>query len=457
MKYGLIINKKTENIGDDIQAYAAKRFLPQTDYIIDREELDTFAIKNNINEEVSVIMNGWYMYNKFNWPPTSILNPLPLSMHITADDYWGIGDSFLDGIGGEYLVKHGPVGARDQSTLELLQNKKIPSYLSGCLTLTLQKCKNIVSSNDILLVDISGEVEEKIKEQFSSLNFKSTSNFVDYTYTEKTIEERISNVENILGEYQKARCVITSRLHCALPCLALEVPVILIYKDEFKSRMSSFLDLLHVCDETDVIKNGLNFDLVNPLPNKKEYRAIRDNLEYICTNFINSCQNRNKKKNSSQDCSASVLMWQKDLIYSSWINIEKKLKAAHTWSQTLENTKKYLDTQLESQKAWSEELQNAKDYLATCLEKEQQRSQELSDSLTELKNWSDQLQDAKDYLESATVEQNGRISDIESKCIDYESKISDLENELAKMRYKYNRLTTDSVVKKIIKLRKLDL
>ena len=43
MKYGLVIYKDTDNIGDDILSYAASRFLPQIDYIIDREQLDIFA------------------------------------------------------------------------------------------------------------------------------------------------------------------------------------------------------------------------------------------------------------------------------------------------------------------------------------------------------------------------------------------------------------------------------
>ena len=36
MKYGLLVFKETDNIGDDIQAYAAERFLPKVDYYIDR-------------------------------------------------------------------------------------------------------------------------------------------------------------------------------------------------------------------------------------------------------------------------------------------------------------------------------------------------------------------------------------------------------------------------------------
>ena len=86
MKYGLVVNIKTENIGDDIQSYAAKQFLPTIDYVIDREALDTF---DSHGEVVKAIMNGWYMYSKFNWPPTSSIDPLWVAIHISENDYFG--------------------------------------------------------------------------------------------------------------------------------------------------------------------------------------------------------------------------------------------------------------------------------------------------------------------------------------------------------------------------------
>ena len=133
MKFGLVLNKGTDNIGDDIQSYAAMRFLPSVDYVIDREGMDTFESNG---ERVKAIMNGWYMYNKSNWPPSESIDPLWVSVHISKNDYFGIGERFLDGLGGEYLKYYAPIGARDVSTLELLRKKGIPAYLSGCLTLT---------------------------------------------------------------------------------------------------------------------------------------------------------------------------------------------------------------------------------------------------------------------------------------------------------------------------------
>ena len=66
MKYGILLNNRTDNIGDDIQSYAACRFLPSIDYYVDRENLDTFGY-GEIEEPVTVIMNAWYMYNKLLW------------------------------------------------------------------------------------------------------------------------------------------------------------------------------------------------------------------------------------------------------------------------------------------------------------------------------------------------------------------------------------------------------
>ena len=112
MKYGVIVYKKTKNIGDDIQSYAAAQLLPQVDYYIEREHLDVF--RSNEQEAVNVIVNGWMMYNKLGWPISPCINPLYLSMHFWENDALGVNDLFLQGLGSEDLRKHEPVGCRDK-------------------------------------------------------------------------------------------------------------------------------------------------------------------------------------------------------------------------------------------------------------------------------------------------------------------------------------------------------
>ena len=122
MKYGILFFKETDNIGDDIQTYTAKRFLPHIDYLVEREELNNFIPDKK--EYVSVIMNGWYLHNKANWPPSPYINPLLHSVHLTNNTTTDVGDLYLKNIGGEYLRKYEPIGSRDYGTLELLEKKQ---------------------------------------------------------------------------------------------------------------------------------------------------------------------------------------------------------------------------------------------------------------------------------------------------------------------------------------------
>ena len=74
------------DFGDDIQAYAVARLLPQVDYVLDREYLDSFGEK--CSEPVAVVMAAWWLWQKWNWPPAENIIPLMTSMHINNDTIW---------------------------------------------------------------------------------------------------------------------------------------------------------------------------------------------------------------------------------------------------------------------------------------------------------------------------------------------------------------------------------
>lgn len=120
MKYGIITHWTTMNLGDDIQSYAAAKLLPQVDYILVRESLDTFVSQNN--EPVGVVMNAWWMWEKWNWPPAECIYPLMISMHMNNYNIYRkaspIQGEWLEGIGGDYFRAYGPVGSRDETTVE---------------------------------------------------------------------------------------------------------------------------------------------------------------------------------------------------------------------------------------------------------------------------------------------------------------------------------------------------
>ncbi|MBE5924480.1 MAG: glycosyltransferase [Lachnospiraceae bacterium] len=319
MKYGVLLDIATDNIGDDIQSYAAYRFLPKVDYIIDREKMDMFGLDDKeVYEPVSVIMNAWYMYNKSNWPPSAKINPLFVAMHITGDDRYGIGDLFLEGMGGDYLKHNSPIGARDESTLKLLKRKGIDAYFSGCLTLTLDLPEKKPKTDEVILVDVDDEICEALEGNYPQINWVRVTHKVDpMVWRTLSMEERFLAVEKKLYRYQQANCVITSRLHCALPCLALETPVLLLYREGCLDRMGAFLPLLHCMSANDVKDGKILFDVANPPKNKDSYKEYRKNLIERCKCFINDSEN-GKYLSPYITEESQRIRWQKELLYQGY-------------------------------------------------------------------------------------------------------------------------------------------
>lgn len=367
MKFGLIFCKTTDNIGDDIQSYAASRFLPQIDYFIDREMLDSFAGAKD-NQKVAVIMNAWYMYTKINWPPSPYIYPLFISIHIAQNDYYGIGYQFLQDIGGEYLKEYAPIGARDSSTCNALLHNEIPAYISGCLTLTLDRFEDAEIHNRVFLVDIEECDAREIMKMYPDELYEPVTHNIHYAGEEIEYTERLRNVERLLRRYQGAKCVITSRLHCALPCLALGVPVLLVYKEEYADRMRDFLPLLHVTTAEEIKEHKMGFNVHEPEKNKDDYVIIRDALKKKCLEFVDAAKER--KLICEEIDAYEVLKWQKTLLNRSEADFREKIMELCKWSQQQTQTIEYLENQYiaikkeyENLKDWCGELQKGKDWL----------------------------------------------------------------------------------------------
>ncbi|MEE0901862.1 MAG: hypothetical protein UIB31_04970, partial [Methanobrevibacter sp.] len=110
---------------------------------------------------------------------------------------------------------------------------------------------------------------------------KSLYNFTSYY----NAQDKFFIAENILRLYENAGCVITDRLHCALPCLALETPVLLFNSRPKQERFDGLNNLLLQSNLNDYLKNYNIFDVDNPPENSKEYLKIREKLIEKCKSF----------------------------------------------------------------------------------------------------------------------------------------------------------------------------
>jgi len=321
MLHGLLTydeNKKFFNVGDNIQSLAAKQFLPQVDALLNRERLGEYR-----GEKIQLIMNGWFTHNIHNWVPSDDIDPLFVSFHInnTAAPY------MLSEKGIAYLKKHEPIGCRDQFSADTLRAKGIDAYFTGCLTLTLDSYKVADSErgDDIYIVDplYSYPTWEKVtyhpKVFLRSIQNgkvfklgekdKHIRNFIDAdllqsahhinqeppagTYTDA---QKFAMAEEILHKYAKAKLVITSRIHCALPCLAMGTPVIFVNGfDSFvdSCRFDGILDLFNRIDvDSKTGKWTSNFGLegkVNKnttVKNLEKHHVLAEPLKQKCKTFI---------------------------------------------------------------------------------------------------------------------------------------------------------------------------
>ncbi len=194
MHYGVILNKATMNIGDDIQTYASARLLPHVDYILDREHMDSFQSDNH--EPVAVIMSAWWMWRKWNWPPSECIIPKLVSMHINNYNIYQnsspIYNEWVQGIGRKFFQENGPVGVRDKASLDFFQEQGIDSYFSGCITLTLPKQRLTEDAGTyVCLVDLKPSVEKKARELLkdTGLEIRVFTHNCDYRNSKASYEK----------------------------------------------------------------------------------------------------------------------------------------------------------------------------------------------------------------------------------------------------------------------------
>lgn len=272
--YGLLCNSSI-NIGDEIQSVAAMRFLPKIDKYVHRERID----KYKSNKKTKLIMNAWWTQRISAFPPSDDIEPLLISMHFRRLIRNSTPPQYLN-----YLKQWGPVGCRDKATAEWLNQNGVPAYFSGCLTLTLQKNPLIKKGNYILGVDLPKHIVKEIKSR-TDMPFYNISRKLMPLETDK----RFKLAQLMLYIYQSARCIVTSRLHVAMPSLALETPVLMLdTKDDWLRQDGRYEGLAELCNtikEDDFISNKDIYDFSNPPANPDKYKELRTNLIKSCSEF----------------------------------------------------------------------------------------------------------------------------------------------------------------------------
>lgn len=359
-KFGLLVTSPVgpdKNIGDYIQSLAALQFIPDNSSIeyVEKEQISDFSS----DEKIKVIMNAWYIWHPENWPPKeSAILPLLTSIHLSPLT----ADKMMSKSGKDYFIKHSPIGCRDIGTSEILTKHRIPNFFSGCLTLSLGKSyKHKEDASGIIFVDpyfppiryvnqnsttyFPGNVVKSIwyfikspriiKKLAKKSFFKGRLTLQTYynaamfyhaysnMFTDKAIldgeyvshmipvkgvnsqEEWLNIARSLLNKYSKAKFVVTSRIHCALPCLGIGTPVIFVLDKVMNDtqnifnapgRFGGLLDFFRVARYQDNKVTAIDSEIKTEeklsedfsFKNKTNWIPYKENLVKSVEHFINN-------------------------------------------------------------------------------------------------------------------------------------------------------------------------
>lgn len=337
MKYKLLAVSTVPaiNIGDYVQALAASQFYPRIDGFIEREEIDEYQ-----EEVCKMIMNGYYMHDGCHWPPSEKITPLLVAIHINSL----VRPKFAAKASLDFFKKYQSVGCRDYDTMDFLKEHGVNAYFSGCLTLTLgykykydgvrkgvyfvdpkvtfknkydklnyyilswlnSKTVNIIGSKWLGHSKLRANERSKVMKFYSkykTLFSKDCLLNAEYIQQEDSIyntkfisnEERLAEAERLVILYSKAALVVTSRIHCALPCLGLDTPVLFINNVEqaewSSCRLRGLLELFNILEwsnkglKANFSISGKISDIDHPI-NKNTWRPMAKALIEKCHCFI---------------------------------------------------------------------------------------------------------------------------------------------------------------------------
>ena len=209
LKYGQLVCDTGGNVGDDIQAIAASLHLPRVDARIERDSIH----RNQGTDPVALIMNGWFSGNNAAWPPAPAIRPIFVSFHI-AKKFKPVVAAHV-----QYLKQFEPIGTRDEATAEFLRSIGVQAQTTYCMTLTFPQRETPPKDGKVFLVDADAIAVPR--------TLRAGAGKMGHAVAPIGHEVTLPYGQRLLDVYREtASLVITTRLHAALPCIAMGIPVI---------------------------------------------------------------------------------------------------------------------------------------------------------------------------------------------------------------------------------------
>jgi len=261
-KIGIVFYNQSINIGDDVQTLAMMELVQRVArdievVLVDREHLN----EDSVSLLDGLIVSGWFMDHPSNWPPNN-KNILYVSFHVNSQN--GTSDILQSKHAANDYLHATPIGCRDIGTLRRFKSIGLEAYFSGCATLTIEPTARKLHEGKILAIDPFYKVENDSEYQNWQLkNLLSPEDFGRCTLTSNdskqlsslSSEARLKNTKAYLQQIQDSDYILTSRIHAALPAVALGTPVFFIdagydRNEKHRDRFEGLINLFNVIDSS---------------------------------------------------------------------------------------------------------------------------------------------------------------------------------------------------------------
>lgn len=283
-KFATFVYNET-NVGDDIQTIAQLGVLPKANDIIafNRDYVASYRGSKRV-----FLMNGWF--GQFPWPPSEEVDPIFISFHAAHAGL--ISEELFS-----YYKKHEPIGCRDKATVENFRSIGIDAYFSGCLTLTLNNpYSDAEREGYVVIVDAhlgdAGSYPPSTPELLHKLvpaSIIKNAILIEQEVSSKYNNNYVYKTNKAIGLlelYSKARLVITTRLHCALPCLALGTPVVFMHQSyETDKRFDGYREILKGFSPS-AVSADINWDSPSPANITTLREKVRNDVKSRITEKI---------------------------------------------------------------------------------------------------------------------------------------------------------------------------
>jgi hypothetical protein len=309
METGILGFIGSKNIGDYVQTKAVIDLVGSKNIkILDRENLDKYN-----DTVIQTIINGWFMESPENWPPSEKIKPLFISFHLNPS----IETELLKDESIKYFKSHEPVGCRDIYTRDILLEKGINAYYSSCITTTIDRnnyLKSKTQAEGIIVIGafdrLKPTLDYKSSVKLLLSIFKYPFKKIDYTlklskfnrhlksqnvkikrYSQlnkrpiKSHNEGLNLASEMLEKIAESEVMITSRIHAALPALAMGLKVIFIDQGldhiNHKHRLSGLKNYFTCVN----LKDFFMINLDN-IPLTYKHKVYTQKIKDTITNFL---------------------------------------------------------------------------------------------------------------------------------------------------------------------------